>query len=150
MIERLKFFLKANWGMIFILAIFVGWGGFLRLYDLGEQSLWIDEGYTINASQAIIDQGKPILGSGSSYNAHLLHTYTTAASMKLFGFEATNPWAARLPAAIFGILTILAAYLFTYRITKNKLTALAATFIIAFSYWEIAWSRQARGYTRDY
>lgn len=67
--------------------------------------------------------------------------------MKLFGFDANSPWSARLPAALFGIFSIIAVYIFTFRVTKNKLTALAASFLIAFSYWEISWSRQARGYT---
>lgn len=140
-------FFKKNWFVILALGFFLLWGGFLRVYNLGEQSLWIDEGYTINAAQGIINHGYPLLDSGVTYDAHPLHNYLTAGSMKLFGFEATNPWSARLPAAIFGILLILLVYIFTFQITKNKLTALTASFFIAFSYWEISWSRQARGYT---
>lgn len=140
-------FLKNNWGVVLILGIFVFWGGFLRLHNLGVQSLWIDEGYTINATQGILDHGYPILDSGATYPVHILHNYFTALSIKLFGFDAYNPWSARLPAALFGIFSILAVYFFTFRVTKNKLTALTASFIIAFSYWEISWSRQARGYT---
>ncbi len=140
-------FLKNNWGVVLILGIFVFWGGFLRLHNLGVQSLWIDEGYTINATQGILDHGYPILDSGATYPVHILHNYFTALSIKLFGFDAYNPWSARLPAALFGIFSILAVYFFTFRVTKNKLTALTVSFIIAFSYWEISWSRQARGYT---
>lgn len=147
MFLRLKLFFKDNWGTILILSIFVIWGGFLRLYHLGEQSLWIDEGYTINASQGIIEHGYPILGSGKTYPAHMAHNYITAGMMELFGFDPYNPWQARLPAAIFGILSILATFFFTKRVTKNTLAAIAASFFMAFSYWEIAWSRQARGYT---
>ncbi len=142
-----RIFLKNNLGVILTLGIFVFWGGFLRLHNLGVQSLWIDEGYTINATQGILDHGYPILDSGAVYPVHILHNYLTAGSIKLFGFDANNPWSARLPAALFGIFSIIATYLFTFRVTKNKLTALVASFLIAFSYWEISWSRQARGYT---
>lgn len=146
MFTRFISFIKDNWGTILILSLFLFWGGFLRLYNLGEQSLWIDEGYTINASQGIIEHGYPILGSGETYPAHMAHNYITAGMMELFGFDPYNPWQARLPAAIFGILSILATFFFTKRITKNTLAAIAASFFMAFSYWEIAWSRQARGY----
>lgn len=145
--NRLKLLISENWGTILILTILVIWGGFLRTYKLGEQSLWIDEGYTINASQGIVTHGYPLLNSGRTYDAHPFHNYITAGSMKLFGFDPYNPWSARLPAAIFGILSILTTFFVTKRITKNTLTALAASALIAFSYWEIAWSRQARGYT---
>ncbi len=145
--SAIKSFLKNNWLILLILGIIVVWGGFLRLYNIGEQSLWIDEGYTINASQGILEHGYPLLDSGIPYKAHPLHNYLTAGSMKLFGFDAQNPWSARLPAALFGILSILATFFFTKRVTKNNIVALTAAFLMAFSYWEIAWSRQARGYT---
>lgn len=63
-------FFKKNWFIILILGIFIFWGGFLRLHNLGVQSLWIDEGYTINAAQGVLDHGYPILDSGLSYRAH--------------------------------------------------------------------------------
>jgi len=130
-----------------LLAVMVFWGGFLRFYQLGQQSLWIDEGYTINAAQAILDHGYPLLGSGASYNTHTFHNYITALSMKLFGFDPQSPWSARLPAALFGALSILAIYYFVKKISRSSLAGLATSFLMAFSYWEIAWSRQARGYT---
>jgi hypothetical protein len=122
-------------------------GGILRGHNLGEQSLWIDEGYSINAAQAVIDHGYPTLDSGEPYRGHILSTYIIAGSMQLFGFDPYNPWSARLPAAIFGILGILMTYIFTLHLFNNKWLALASAMFVAFLPWEVAWSRQARGYT---
>ncbi len=130
--------------------LFVGilLGGILvRAYKLGDQSLWIDEGYSINAAQAVIDHGYPILDSGEAYNGHILSTYIIAGSMKLFGFDPYNPWSARLPAVIFGIGVMIMTYLLAYQISGSRLLGIGAMLFVAFLPWEIAWSRQARGYT---
>src|SRR3989338_5633022 len=81
------------WGLILAL---IGYGLFLRVYGLGEQSLWIDEGYTINASQAILERGIPQLDSGKMYSGWMLSTYMTAGAMKVFGFDPFSPWSARI------------------------------------------------------
>lgn len=131
-------------GIVFIIIIIAG--SLVRGYKLGDQSLWIDEGYSINAAQAILDRGYPILDSGEKYNGHIFSTYIIAGSMKLFGFDPYSPWSARLPSVLFGIATILMTYIFTFRLTGNYLVALGAMIFVAFLPWEIAWSRQARGY----
>lgn len=132
--------------IILFVGILLG-GSLVRVYKLGQQSLWIDEGYSINAAEAVLDRGYPILDSGEAYNGHILSTYLIAGSMKLFGFDPYSPWSARLPSVLFGIATITMAYILTYRLTKNHFVALGAMLFVAFLPWEIAWSRQARGYT---
>ena len=132
-------------GILFLLLL---WAGFLRVWHLGGSSLWIDEGYTINAAQGIQKTGLPTLGSGKLYLAHAGSIYVTALSLYIGIFNPQNPWQARLPAAIFGILTILATYFFAYAAYKKRDIAVLAAFLVAFSFWELAWSRQARGYTQ--
>ena len=131
-------------GILLCMTLF--WGSFLRLYKLGNQSLWIDEGYTINAAQGVLAHGHPLLDSGQEYTPHRLSIYLTAASMKIFGFDPMNPWSARLPHALFGIISIYLIYRAMYSITKNLWASVFAAICFAFFPWEIAWSRQVRGY----
>jgi hypothetical protein len=117
-------------------------GFVLRIYDLGQQSLWYDEGYSINAAMAMLDKGAPILPSGWFYSHGILNTSLIAASMGIFG---ETEFAARLPSVIFGTLTIPLVFFFAKKI-GGKRTALIAAFLVTFLAIEIAWSRQARMY----
>ncbi len=130
--------------LIFFLALY---SLFLRLYSLGEQSLWIDEGYSINSAQSILEEGHPIFDpEGGTYNSGVLTGYLISFFMN-FGFNPFNPWVARLPSVFFGIAIIFAVYFLGLKFFKNKDIAFWSSLIIAFSEWEIAWSRQARGQT---
>ena len=95
-------------------------GLFLRLVDLGFQSLWIDEGFSINAAQAIIAHGYPILNSGKIYTSSPLNTTIIAGAIKIFGLDPFNPWTARLPSVAFGIGVVALVYFFTRHIFQNK------------------------------
>jgi hypothetical protein len=121
-------------------------GSFLRIHNLGEPSLWIDEGYSINGAQAVTEHNYPLLPSGDVYTNQILASYLIAGTTALFDFDPFIPWSARAPSVFFGIAIILAVFLFTRRITNNNWLALGAAIIVAFLPWEIAWSRQARGY----
>ncbi len=125
---------------ILLLTIF---GFILRLYDLGSQSFWYDEGYSVNAALSMLEKGAPILPSGQFYSHGLLNTGLIASSIGIFG---ESEFAARLPSVIFGTLTIPLVFLFARRITGDKKLALITTFLVTFSVLEIAWSRQARMY----
>jgi len=128
--------------IFFLFFIILVYGTFLRFHKIGEQSYWIDEGYTLNAVTSILEKGYPILDSNQNYDRSLLNTYLIAGAIKLGGF---NPIATRSIAAIFGIGVIILIYLLGKRFF-NQLIGLGAAFLTAFSYWEIAWSRQARMY----
>jgi len=132
---------------IILLFVVILAGAFLRFSQLGESSLWIDEGYSINASTAIMEHGYPLLESGQVYTNQPLVAYAIAGSTGLFGLDPFNPWSARIPAALFGVLVILMTFIFARRIFENDWLALGCAIFIAFLPWEIAWSRQARGYT---
>lgn len=127
--------------VILLVAITV-FGFVLRIYDLGYQSLWYDEGYTINAALAMLDRGLPILPSGHFYWRGLLNTSLTASSMGIFGITEV---AARLPSVLFGTLTIPLSFFFAKRLGGTWIGLITA-FLVAFSTLEIAWSRQARMY----
>ncbi len=129
-----------------ILVMIVALGLMFRIVDLDKQSLWIDEGYTLNGAMAIVDHGYPQLDSGELYVNNLFTTYTTAIVLKTGLFDAFSPWAGRLPFAIFGALLIFAVFYLAKTVFEDHRVALLSAFVTAFSYWEIAWSRQIRGY----
>ena len=51
-----------------------------------------------------------------------------------------------MPAVFFGTGLIIAVFFFVRSVFKDEYLALAVAFIMTFSEWMIAWSRQARGY----
>lgn len=67
-----------------------------------------------------------------------LYAYLTVPSVAVFGI---SPLGVRLPAAFFGILGILFFYLLVELWTKNKNIALLGALVLAFSPWDIHYSR---------
>ena len=129
-----------------LLLILIAWGFCLRVSSINHQSLWIDEGYSINAAQAILQHGYPLLDSGQIYTNQPLGLYTMAVMIKIFGLNPFHPWPVRLPAVLLGTAVIGVTYLLAKKILRNNMTALLVTGIVACSEWEIAWSAQARDY----
>ncbi len=117
-------------------------GGFLRFYNLSSQSYWMDEGYTVNAVMSISEHGSTILDSGQNYSCPT-YCYPTALFVKILG---NDPGTYRLLSVIVGLIFIVAIF-FIVRKLFDKNIALLSSFFITFSYWQIAWSRQARWYT---
>jgi hypothetical protein len=134
--------------IIIISIIVLSLGAFLRFHDLGKQSYWMDEGYTINAvisgqENGFTAQGASILDSGKSY-ACQTYCLPTIGLAKIFGNNATSY---RLLSAIFGFIFIFVIYRFAQVFFKSNAVALLSAFFVALSYWQIAWSREARWYT---
>jgi 4-amino-4-deoxy-L-arabinose transferase-like glycosyltransferase len=128
----------------FILGAIILYGFILRIYKIQEQSYWIDEAFTINAVLETIEKGHPLLDSGEYYSRSILNTYLISSSVLLFGF---NEFSTRIISVIFGILSIYLIFILSKK-TFNTNIALLASFMTSFSYWQIAWSRQARMYTQ--
>lgn len=126
------------------LALILVWGAVLRLYDLGGQSLWMDESYSAIAASRIMETGVPLLKSGVLYWRGLTHTYLVAGLHYLFGGSAE---VLRLPAALFGIGTILLTYWAGIVFFKKRSIGLIAAALVAFGIFDIAWSRQIRMYS---
>lgn len=131
-----------KYSLLIIFLLILAGGAYLRLYNLGHQSYWMDEGYTINAVLSVLEKGNTVLDSGQNYFCPM-YCYPTAWIAKIFGSTA---FSFRLFSVLAGILLILAVY-FIIKKLFDKNTALLATFFTAFSYWQVAWSRQARWYT---
>ncbi len=142
----MKFELR-NWVPTLILLPILIFGAFLRFTDLNSQSYWMDEGYTVNAVISGMEngtrRGAAILDSGDSYFCPI-YCYPTSAIVSVLGDQ---PLAYRFLSALGGVVFILVAYWVTKRFFQQTSAALLAAGFTSFSYWQIAWSRQARWYT---
>jgi dolichyl-phosphate-mannose-protein mannosyltransferase len=125
------------------LALVVAVGGYLRLAHLGALGFRWDEDLSGLAVRAILEKGVPELPSGMIYLRGGLFSHLMAASASLFGF---SEFALRLPAALFGIALILAAYLFGTALF-GRLVGLLTAALVAVSFWDIDLARYARFYS---
>jgi len=115
----------------------------LRIRNLGDLSLMGDEGIEALAVRGILEHGVPKVDSGLIYIRWPLYLYMQAAFAHLFELNAF--WL-RLPSVIWGVATIIPAYILG-RDLFNRPIGLLTALILVFSAWEIEISRYARGYT---
>jgi 4-amino-4-deoxy-L-arabinose transferase-like glycosyltransferase len=112
----------------------------LRLHELGNQ-LWFDEIDTL-VNHVRLGWSR-ILTTYESRNQHLFYSVCARAALDLFG---DTPFALRLPAAAFGVASVIASWRFALRVT-GRAEALAAAALLALSYQHVWFSQNARGYT---
>jgi 4-amino-4-deoxy-L-arabinose transferase-like glycosyltransferase len=112
----------------------------LRFAGLGS-GLWFDEIATLVKSARLPLQ--QILTEFPGVNAHPLFSVLAHASLEAFGESA---WALRLPAAIFGVVSVAMVYVLGARLT-SRAEAWAGAALLATSYHHIWFSQNARGYT---
>ena len=130
-------------GVIVLLVLLVICGGFLRLWNLGGQSFWVDEVDALYAAKSWLDTGTFAMPSGYIYTRAPLYTYATGLLFTVLGVGETTT---RLTSAVFGILAILLTYILGKRIFNQNVGLLSA-FLMTFSHFEVGWSRTARMYT---
>lgn len=124
----------------FILGGVIGIGIFLRLWEIGAESLRLDEAQSIWQAAHTTE----FIRFYMLKNVHLpLHNTLLHFWIILFGSSETT---VRIFSAIFGILSLPAFYLLSRQILKKK-WALAATAIGAISPFWIWYSREIRMYT---
>ncbi|MCW1892514.1 MAG: glycosyltransferase family 39 protein [Candidatus Uhrbacteria bacterium] len=131
-------------GFLFIILTF---GAYLRFEGLNRQSYWMDEGYTVNAVISQISNGTERLGSVlDSGNRYFCAIYCapTAWIVQIFG---AHPWSFRVLAGLCGVFVILLTYAVTKKFFNDQRITMLSTALVAVSYWQIAWSREARWYT---
>jgi 4-amino-4-deoxy-L-arabinose transferase-like glycosyltransferase len=133
---------------------------FLVFTGLQRDYLWADEGDTAVLARNILKYGVPTAWDGvtftdSDYGSRLtddfvmvsspwLQYYVTAVSFTLAG-EST--WAARLPFALMGLLTIALVYVLLVRATANRWTAATGAALLTLSVQFLIFSRSSRHYT---
>jgi hypothetical protein len=127
--------------IIFLILILL-FGLFLRISFLDVPSFWVDESISSNASVKILETGSSTFDSGAYYSRAKLFHYSQAISMIVFGI---NDFGARFPSVVFGLLTVLLAFLFGKEFGGKKAGLLVAVFCSVF-FLEVFYSRQARFY----
>ncbi len=132
---NIKIFIQNNRHKLLLIIILI-LGAFLRLYDLGAESLWYDEVASID--QALEDF--PTLFSGF----HISPLYFLFLKYWIM-FFGVSEFALRLPSAIFGILSIISLYVIGSQLF-NKKVAIISSFILAISPFHIFYSQETRNY----
>ncbi len=122
--------------LLLIIPIFL-LGFALRVYRLGDKSVWWDEGFSVTLAR----QSLTAINSWTASDAHpplyywLLHYWRLLSGDSEFGL--------RLLSVFVGTLTIAATFLLGKRIGGRN-TGLLAAFFIAVSRFNIGWSQEMR------
>lgn len=139
---------KKKTAVVFLFVILLV-ASFLRLWKIQAVpvSLFGDELDVGYHAYSILKTGKDY--SGNYWPLHFqslaewrtpLYLYSVVPTVALFGI---SPLGVRLPASIFGILSVLAIYLLIRELTKNEVLSLVSAAILAISPWHIQYSRAA-------
>lgn len=109
-------------------------GAVLRLYDLGQWSLWQDEVFTWRDSAKAIDSG--------------FFSYPVSYQMVgyMVGFLGPTEWSLRIYPALVGIISIPVLFLVVRKLFDFQTALISASFI-TLSHWHLYWSQNARFYT---
>lgn len=112
----------------------------LRGLGLDDQ-LWLDEILMLHdfARRPVAE----IVASYPNDNNHPLYSILAAVSVRAFG---ESPAALRLPAALFGVLSIAALYVLARRLGSRRV-ALVSSAVLALAGSHVFFSQNARGYT---
>jgi len=76
---QIKYIFKNHPYIFFIILV----GFILRIYDLGNQSLWLDEAISSIAAIAFLEKGEPVLPSGIFYGVAILNTFLIKNSLTI-------------------------------------------------------------------
>ncbi len=128
---------RSEWAAIALIAIVAL---VLRFYKI-DQAFWYDE--IITLTEAVRMAPADLVRTYGSLNNHVLYTWLAKASIALFG---ETPFALRLPAALFGVGSIVATFAL-YRQGAGRLAAIVAAALLALSYHHEWFSQNGRGYT---
>jgi hypothetical protein len=114
----------------------------LRFYGLGSLSFYYDEADNALVARTYLDTGRFQLPSGFFAPNGMTYKWTTA---QLFRFFGESEWVARLPSALFGVLTTILIYLWGLRWFGPGVGGVSA-FLFAIWPWSVTWGRVGRFY----
>jgi 4-amino-4-deoxy-L-arabinose transferase-like glycosyltransferase len=114
----------------------------LRLYGLGEWSIWVDEAHTWrDATMPLSGEGGFLQGQRRFYPVPFL-LLRFLLGMSAIGYDE---WSLRLPFALAGIATVPLLAVCGRRLVGSW-SAVFAACLLAINPWHIFWSQNARGY----
>ncbi|RKU28822.1 hypothetical protein C6497_08670 [Candidatus Poribacteria bacterium] len=124
-----------------ILLIIVCFGAFLRFWNLGYWSFWIDEVLTVLDSKDISLSNSPI-----NPIPYLVTKLSVVFCDKLsFLFDGSEEWKYRFLFCIAGIISIPIIFYLAQSLYNKEVGILAAIFT-SLSNWHIFWSQNTRSY----
>lgn len=132
-IDRSRTRLEERKIALYFLFLIILLGAFLRVYRLGDKSLWLDEFFSLRDSQSF------------STVIRVAHPPLFFIILHFFRCMGEKEFFLRLPSAIFGVLTIL----IVYRVGKlffGTKEGLIGAFLLSISTFHIDYSQQARMY----
>lgn len=121
---------------LFLLAI----ASLLRIYHLGDRSLWFDEALTANISKGTSQQILEVTRSRGS--APIIHPYILSLVEKV----ARTAVAVRTPSVIASLLSVL-MMLAMVRVRINQTAALFSAAILAVSATQVRYAQEVREYS---
>ncbi len=125
-----------------ILALTLCFAAYLRFYNLGVPSFWVDELDFVEAAKSKATVGAPLLVSGYAYPRAPILTYSLVAAYEAFG---VSEFSSRLPSAVFGLMSIPLIFVIGKRWFDSRVGLVAAIFL-ATAPFEVGWSRACRMY----
>lgn len=123
-----------------ILLLILALGAVLRIVNLGSDSIWLDEAYSIQFARLSVPQ---LIDETASSDVHpplyylLLHYW-----IKLFGDTEA---AVRMLSALFGLLSIFVIYRLA-ALLFDRATGLLSALLLALSLFHIEFAQEARMY----
>jgi len=123
--------------ILLLLSIILIISIFLRFYDLGTESIWLDEAASIKESSLTLQ------GIADHTNQPPLYFLLLRVWISLFG---TSEIALRSLSAIFGIFAVLIIYLVGKSLFNDRVGLIGA-FLSSFAFFPIHYSQDARAYS---
>lgn len=145
MAKRINQKFSSQWLLLAILIL----AAIIRLWRLSSNpiSLYWDEMDVGYQAYSLVALGKDYFGTPFAIHLHSfadfrtpLYIYATIPFVWALGLTA---WAVRLPAALFGILSIWFTYLVTVQMTNRRSAGLVAALIMTVTPWHVQYSRMA-------
>jgi 4-amino-4-deoxy-L-arabinose transferase-like glycosyltransferase len=140
---RLKTFITNNFWLILIVGLFLS----TRLYGITKipASLYWDEASIGYNAYSVLTTGADEWGERfplhfRAFGEFKLPVYVYSVVASEFVFGAT-PLAVRLPAVFYGMMAVLALYVLTLKLTKEKSVALLSSFFFVISPWTFIFTR---------
>lgn len=133
---------RSRWVDVALALLILVAGLYVRLVDLGGQSLDTDELLHFFAAESLVQSGEPTLPGGLVYGRAGWFTETVAASFRAFG---PGESAARLPGALFGAAVVPLVYWMGVS-WFGRTAAIFAALAVALVPFNVVHSRQARMY----
>lgn len=123
-----------------ILAVILLGAGILRLYDLEEESLWLDECFTLNYASKPLN----LLVETLKKDVHPIGYYLP--QQQLLDYFGASEISLRILSVFFGILSVFLTYILGRKIFTWK-EGLLAAFFMSISYTAILYSQEAKMYS---